>query len=149
WMVLSPLIAMFTLVLTPVLFLQLYFSFHGWSVYLGNWWDADFVGLDIFLELLSDPRFGWSIVRSLVFATGATAGCFVVGFALALLMYRPFPGRALFYIIFILPMLIVPIVIAYTAEMLLTQSGPINGILSWLSGTHVSIRWLSNADISL
>ena len=35
-------------VLTPVLLLQLYFSFHQWTVYLGSWWDAEFVGLDMF-----------------------------------------------------------------------------------------------------
>src|SRR5262249_30485902 len=36
---LLPLIAAFVLVLTPVLLLQLYFSFHQWTVYLGSWWD--------------------------------------------------------------------------------------------------------------
>ena len=49
----------------PVLLLQLYFSFHQWTVYLGSWWDADFVGLDLFKEVLTDPRFGWAVVRSL------------------------------------------------------------------------------------
>ncbi len=47
-MLLSPLIAMFVLVLTPVLLLQLYFSFHQWTVYLGSWWDAEYVGFDMF-----------------------------------------------------------------------------------------------------
>src|SRR5215212_3882735 len=123
WSILGPMIALFTLILTPVLFLQLYFSFHEWSVYLGSWWDAEFVGLDIFKEVFTDPRFGWAIVRSLAFATGSTIGCFVIGFALAYLMYKPFRGQAAYYIIFILPMLTVPIVVAYTAEMLLYQSG--------------------------
>src|SRR4051812_44959183 len=88
WSILGPMIALFTLILTPVLFLQLYFSFHEWSVYLGTWWDAEFVGLDIFKEVFTDPRFGWAIVRSLAFATGSTVGCFVIGFALAYLMYK-------------------------------------------------------------
>ena len=43
------------LVLLPVLFLQLYFSFHQWTVYLGTWWDAEFVGLELFWEVLTDP----------------------------------------------------------------------------------------------
>ena len=121
----------------PVLFLQLYFSFHQWTVYLGTWWDADFVGLDLFQEVFTDPRFGWAIVRSLVFAVGSTIGCFVIGFALAYLMYRPFRGQAVYYIIFILPMLTVPIVVAYTAEMLLYQSGPVNDIISRLTRRRV------------
>ena len=100
----------------PVLLLQLYFSFHQWTVYLGSWWDADFVGLDLFQDVLTDPRFGWAVVRSLAFATGSTFGCFVFGFVLAYLMYKPFRGQAVYYIIFILPMLTVPVVVAYTAR---------------------------------
>src|SRR5664280_2452047 len=49
---LAPLFALFALVLIPVLLLQLYFSLHQWTVYLGSWWDADFVGLDLFKDCL-------------------------------------------------------------------------------------------------
>ena len=54
----------------------------------------------------------------------------MIGFALAYLMYEPFRGQALYYIVFILPMLTVPVVVAYTAEMLLYQSGPINDLIT-------------------
>src|SRR5919197_703847 len=106
WSILAPLILLLAFVLMPVLFLQLYFSFHQWTVYLGSWSDAEYVGLDLFREVLTDPRFGWAIVRSLVFATGSPIGCFVVGFALAYLMRRPFRGHAFYYTIFILLMLL-------------------------------------------
>jgi multiple sugar transport system permease protein len=149
WSILSPLIALFALVLLPVLFLQLYFSFHQWTVYLGSWWEADFVGLELFKEVFTDERFGWAILRSLAFATTSTVGCFLLGFALAYLMHKPFPGRSFFYVIFILPMLTVPIVVAYTAEMMLYQSGPINDIISRLSGTQFKVAWLTDARIAL
>ena len=55
---LLPMIGLFLFLLTPVLLLQLYFSVHQWTVYLSSWWDADFVGLDLFREVLTDPRFG-------------------------------------------------------------------------------------------
>lgn len=149
WSILGPLIALFGLVLLPVLFLQLYFSVHQWTVYLGSWWDADYVGLDLFQEVLTDPRFGWAVVRSLAFATGSTVGCFLVGFALAYLMYKPFRGQAFFYILFVLPMLTVPVVVAYTAEMMLYQSGPINDLITRLSGFQFKPQWLTNPDIAL
>lgn len=149
WSILAPLIAVFALVLMPVLFLQLYFSFHQWSIYLGSWWQADFIGFDLFREVLTDPRFGWAVVRSLVFATGSTVGCFVIGFALAYLMYKPFRGQAAYYIIFILPMLTVPIVVAYTAEMMLYQSGPVNDIISGLLGVEFKPAWLTDPDVAL
>src|SRR6202048_3887249 len=149
WAILSPLIALFAFVLLPVLFLQLYFSFHQWTVYLGSWWEAEYVGLDLFGEVLSDPRFGWAVLRSLVFAIGSTIGCFVVGFALAYLMRRPLPGQALYYAIFILPMLTVPVVVAYTAEMLLYQSGPINDLISRITGIEFKPMWLPDPNIAL
>ena len=149
WAIVSPLIALFAFVLLPVLFLQLYFSFHQWTVYLGSWWEAEYVGLDLFGEVLSDPRFGWAVLRSLVFATGSTIGCFVVGFALAYLMRRPLRGQALYYAIFILPMLTVPVVVAYTAEMLLYQSGPINDLISRLTGIDFKPMWLTNPNLAL
>jgi multiple sugar transport system permease protein len=147
--ILAPLIVLVAFVLAPVLFLQLYFSFHEYTVYLGSWREAEFAGLDVFRDVLTDARFGWAIVRSLAFATGSTVGCFVIGFALAYLMRRPFRGHALYYIVFILPMLTVPIVIAYTAEMLLYQSGPVNDVISRLSGVTFKPAWLTNPHIAL
>jgi multiple sugar transport system permease protein len=149
WSILGPLIALVVLVLLPVLFLQLYFSFHQWTVYLGSWWEADFVGLELFKDVFTDERFGWAIVRSLAFATASTVGCFVLGFLLAYLMHEPFRGQSFFYVIFILPMLTVPVVVAYTAEMLLYQSGPVNDIISRITGTQFKVAWLSDANIAL
>jgi multiple sugar transport system permease protein len=149
WAILAPLIALFVLVLLPVLLLQLYFSLHQWTIYLGAWHEAEFVGLDIFREVLTELRFGWSILRSLAFAGGSTIGCFLIGFLLAYLMHRPFRGQALYYIVFILPMLTVPIVVAYTAEMLLYESGPINDMISRVSGAEYKVAWLSDPSIAL
>ena len=146
---LSPLVVLITLVLTPVLLLQLYFSFHQWTVYLGSWWDAEYVGFDLFRDVLTDPRFGWAILRSLAFSTGSTIGCFVFGFLLAYLMYKPFRGQSLYYIIFILPMLTVPVVVAYTAEMMLYRDGPVNHIISFLIGHDFRVSWLSDPHVSL
>jgi|TARA_B110000438_G_C15815034_1_gene651550 multiple sugar transport system permease protein len=149
WLTISPVVIVFLVVLMPALILQLYFSVFGWTVYLGSWWDAEFVGFELFEEVLTDERLGWAIVRSLYFSFGSTIGCFVVGFGLALLMYRPFKGNAFYYIMFIIPMLTVPIVVAYTGEMLLYQKGPLNGILSFIFGRDINIIWLADADLAL
>lgn len=148
WTLLTPLIALFVF-LIPVFLLQIYFSFHSWTVYLTSWWEAEFVWFDTFVEILSDDRFLWSLLRSFFFAGFSTLGCFVIGFGLALVMYRPFRGHGLFYIFFILPMLTVPIVIAYTAEMLLYQKGPVNGILSAILGTDINVIWLTSPSVAV
>lgn len=149
WLILAPLVVLLFSLLTPVLLLQLYFSFHQWTIYLGSWWHASFAGLSIFVSILTDPRFGWAVLRSLIFAGGSTIGCFLVGFLLAYLIYRPFRGQGFYYSLFILPMLTVPVVIAYTAEMLLDRQGPLNDILTMLSGHQVTVSWLSDPHIAL
>ena len=102
WSLLSPLI-MLALFLLPIFALQLYFSFHSWTIYLSTWWDAEYVGFEMFQDVFTDKRFFWAMSRSFLFAGVSTLGCFVFGFALALLMYRPFKGQAFFYILFLLP----------------------------------------------
>jgi multiple sugar transport system permease protein len=148
WTLLAPLFGLL-LFLAPVFLLQLYFSVHAWTVYLTSWWEADFVGFETFWAVLTDPRFFWSFARSFAFAGLSTLGCFLIGFGLALLMYRPFPGHGFFYACFLLPMLTVPIVIAYTFEMLLYQKGPINGILSAILGTDITVMWLTQPTIAV
>src|SRR4029077_11356144 len=100
WGILLPLLLTLFSLLTPVLLLQLYFSFHQWTVYLSSWWNADFVGFGIFADVFTDLRFGWAVLRSLFFAGGSTIGCFILGFLLAYLIYRPFRGQAFYYAMF-------------------------------------------------
>src|SRR5919109_3555231 len=76
WTLLTPLFGLL-LFLVPVLLLQLYFSVHAWTVYLTSWWEADFVGVETFRAVLTDPRFLWSFARSFAFAGLSTLGCFL------------------------------------------------------------------------
>ncbi len=148
WSLLSPLIVL-ALFLMPIFLLQIYFSLHSWTIYLSTWWAAEYVGLEMFQDVLTDKRFYWALARSFLFAGVSTVGCFVFGFALALLMYRPFRGQAFFYILFLLPMLTVPIVLTYAADMLLYRQGPINGILSFITGLDMRFTWLSNPNYAI
>jgi multiple sugar transport system permease protein len=157
WTVLSPFLALMVFILMPALLLQVFFSFFQFSIFeagdssgiMSYFKASEFVGIDLFRDVFTDTRFGAAIIRSLLFAAGSTIGCFVFGFGLALLMYRPFRGQAVYYIFFILPMLTVPIVIAYTGEMILYQNGPLNDILSRLSGMRVEAQFLYKKEIAL
>jgi len=157
WAVLTPFIALMLFILMPAFLLQGYFSFFSFSIFdagdnlgFSSYFEAsEWVGFDLWADALSDDKFGWAIVRSLLFSTGVTVGCFILGFALALLMYRPFRGQGVYYIFFILPMLTVPIVIAYTGEMILYQNGPLNDILSILTQTRVEAQFLYKQEVAL
>jgi multiple sugar transport system permease protein len=157
WTVLTPFLLLMAFILVPALFGQGFFSLFQFSIFsmgdesglIAYWNASEWVGLELFIEVFRDERFGAAIIRSLLFATGSTLGCFIFGFGLALLMYRPFRGQGLYYIFFILPMLTVPIVIAYTGEMILYQNGPLNDILSRISGMRVEAQFLYKKEIAL
>lgn len=145
WTIL-PIVAVPVLFLAlPVIFFQIYFSLHQWTAYLGDWWQADFVGLENFAEVLQDSRFYLALVRTLIFASASTVLSLLIGFALAYLMRDPFPGRAIFYLLFITPMLIVPIAIGYNFEMLMVEKGPLNQVLGWITGREIQVSWFAEA----
>jgi multiple sugar transport system permease protein len=141
WVALTPLI-LALLFMIPVLLLQIYLTFHQWTAYLGPWWASKFVGLDLFWEVFTDGRFLKAAARSFVFAGTSTLLSVLIGFGLAYLLQRPFRGRGVYYMLFIVPMLTVPVVIGYTFQMLLYQNGPINHILSLLAPGEVKTSWL-------
>ena len=64
-------------------------------------------------------------------------------------MAKPFRGHAVYYIVFILPMLTVPVVVSYTAEMMLYRDGPVNGVISALTGLNFQVSWLTDPNIAL
>ena len=111
WTILPMVSVPILFLVVPIIFFQVYFSLHQWTAYLGEWWQADFVGLDNFRDVLGESRFYLSFLRSLIFAGSSTVLCLVIGFTLAYLMRDPFPGRSVFYLLFITPMLIVPVAI--------------------------------------
>jgi multiple sugar transport system permease protein len=157
WAVLAPLLGIMAFILVPALLLQAYFSLFQFSIFGAGETDSfaayfeasEWVGLDLYRDVFTDAAFGAAILRSLGFALGSTIGCFIIGFGLALLMYRPFRGQGFYYVFFIIPMLTVPIVIAYTGEMLFYQSGPINDIASRVLGHKVELQLLYDQKTAL
>ena len=140
WGARAPLILLMAF-LAPVLAFQVYRSFMSFNIF--NQDELQFVWFDNFGAVLGDPRFRWAVLRSLVFAGASTALSLLIALGLALLMRDQFPGRGLFYLLFIVPMLVVPIVIGYTFEMLLVQKGPMNTLLSLVWPREVMVTWLS------
>ena len=57
-----------------------------------------------------------------------------------------FRGKRVFYSILLMPMMVVPAVAGYMFFMLFQSGGPVNDILSALTGRTVTIAWLSNPD---
>ena len=81
--------------------------------------EITFNGLDNFRKVFSLPGF-WDAVRfTALFAVVVTAAETVLGFGLALLMNRAFPGKKLFFTALLLPIMIAPSLLGVMFRLLL------------------------------
>jgi multiple sugar transport system permease protein len=137
-----------------------------WSVYL-SFFDAHntvtptkFVGLDNYLDLLSDPAFRHSMITFVVFALFIVPATFAVSLALAVLVNRIRLAKAFFRSVFFLPAACSYVVAALIwklsifsgvrfglANTVLGQVGV--GSISWLSTTHPPWYWLVIVSLRL
>jgi multiple sugar transport system permease protein len=135
----------------PIL-MQLYISLTDWSPLDGiSWWSAwelwnNFAN---YTDLVEDTRFWSALWRTALVMLVCVPAEFLLGLALATLFADEFPGKRLFYSIMLMPMMVVPAVAGYMFFMLFQSGGPLNDILSSLTGTTVAIAWLSDPTLAL
>ena len=140
---LIPVQALILSLLAVPFLLTIWISLLRWRLTRGFWTDAPFGGLSNFADALTDEGFLNSILRTFVFAGSAVVFELLLGFGLALLTYKSFRGRRFYVTVFLIPMMIIPVVVGYDFSMLLIDTGPLNSLLSLLTGLDVRIRWMS------
>ncbi|HTN11064.1 MAG TPA: sugar ABC transporter permease, partial [Acetobacteraceae bacterium] len=119
-------LVVFAVIVFPWLF-TLYMSAHEFKI--GS--DLLYVGLDNYVNLFSDARFLWSVLRTLYFTALATFFPVVLGIAAAVVFQRRFPLRGLARTIFILPMMATPVAVALVWTMMFhPQLGVLNYLLT-------------------
>jgi multiple sugar transport system permease protein len=103
-------------------------SLTQWRLTTGE--DPRFVGLENYINLLSDSSF-WNSVRvTLIFVIFAVAIEFVLAFVIALLFFRGFPGDKIMRTLILLPMLCAPVVVGLLARFSLEPNfGIVNQLL--------------------
>jgi multiple sugar transport system permease protein len=107
---------------------------------------AYFHGVSNFVKVLTTPDFWASVGRTFYFAGVAVSLELLIGFFMALLLYKEFRGRKIYITIFLMPMMVVPVVVGYNFSMIYVDSGPLNQVLApflELFGLNPRIRWLS------
>lgn len=107
WLFCLPSFGLLAIVLLWPLAYAIYLSFFNY--YLGS--DArQFVGLGNYIALLTDERLWNSIKTTLIIAFGSVAVEFVLGFALALALYRIRVGSQILSTLLFLPHIVTPVV---------------------------------------
>jgi multiple sugar transport system permease protein len=140
WFVAPAAVVVVAVILFPWAF-TLYVSAFEWR--LGG--ARRFVGLANYLALLGDGRFGWAVLRTLLYTALAVALPMLLGVAAALAFHRRFPLRGLARTVFILPMMATPVAVALVWTMMFH---PQLGVLNWLltSVGLPSSMWVYSAE---
>lgn len=109
-----------------------------------------FVGLQNYVNLLSDPAIRSVVWRTLVFVFFCAVGELVLGMSYALLLNREFWGRNVVRTMFLLPLLIPPVVAALNWSFLLNpQFGAVNQLLRYVLPQSALPLWLADPTWAL
>lgn len=130
-----------------------------WPVYLGiqtsmthdvlSEFETYPVGLENFRSILTEPNFWGSIRFTLIFALTATIIELILGFSLALLFDRMFPGKRVLFSLMLVPIMIAPSLMAVMFRLILNENiGVIPGVLEKI-GLSYSIFDQNNVFTSL
>lgn len=117
-------------------------SFYDWNVIAGA--ASDFIGLDNYLKAIHDPTFGRSVVNSAAYMAMTVPLQILLGLGIAMLLNHKAPARALFRVLYYLPVVTSWVVVSLLFQYLFADSGLVNWMLhdvSHLTGENIS--WLS------
>ena len=121
WWLLAPtLVILGVFGILPFIYV-LYLSFHQWNPFGANP-DQVFIWGDNFRRLVFDAEFLLAIWVTLKFAFFAVFSEIVIGYLLAQLFMREFPGKGIFRTIHTLPLIVAPIVVGSIWRLMTTPS---------------------------
>lgn len=132
--------------------MEVYLSLTSWAPTMGvNWWQAhefwswgEQYGL-----LLKDPNFWGALFKTAFIVITAVSIEFLIGLGLAFIFLEEFPLKRIFHTVMLTPMMIVPAVTGLMFFMLFQSNGPVNAILSMITGNSVQITWLTNQYLAI
>lgn len=106
---------------------------------------VNFVGLQNYMDLLSDPFIWSNFTITAKYVIVSVAGQLIVGFGLALLLNRSFPFKGLVTTLLLLPMMLSMAVVGLFWKLLYDPSW---GVINYVLGLG-KFGWLSDPDVAL
>lgn len=140
---LSPALVLLLIFFVTPMVMTIYYSFTNLAITGAAAQHTEFIGLSNFQEMLSDPRFGASVWRTVVFLFfSAIVGQCVLGFIVAYLMkekaswVRRFVGIA-----FVAAWVTPEVVAAFNIATFLGENGTMNTLLGLFGGEPIAWAW--------
>jgi sorbitol/mannitol transport system permease protein len=152
WATRAPLLPalIFMIVVTQLPFVAtLVISFFDWNALYPN--DRHFTGLSNYTSVLTTPDLLKSVWTTVLLTVTVVLVSLVLGLVLALLLNRPFRGRAAVRTMLIAPFLVVPVAAALLWKHVLfnPEYGLINGVLHWILGNSApQPDWISQMPLT-
>ncbi len=127
----APTIAFLFLVTQFPFFLTLFYSVRSWNLLVPTR-GQDWVGLENYATVLTDPNIVASMGRTVIYTAGVVGVALLLGLVAAFLVHQPFPGRGLVRTMLLTPMLIMPTAGALVWKNMVLH--PVYGAVPWLLG---------------
>ena len=128
----------------PIIF-TIRLSLSGWNSYTP---EMNFIGITNYIRLFTDdPRFWESFFRLSFLSVSTVILQYIIGFALALMVWREIKFKRFFRVIFLIPMMTTPVIMTVIWRTFFHESlGPVNDILGNIG--IGPILWLSDPVIA-
>ncbi len=139
WLLLAPtLVILFVFGVLPFVYVM-FISFTQWNSFAADP-TMRYIGVENFRRLVFDPQFLKSLWVTVQFAVFAVTSQLVLGYLLAQVFMRDFPGKGLFRTIHTLPLVIAPIAVGATWRLMITPGlGPVPYVLRNWFGFDLNI----------
>jgi multiple sugar transport system permease protein len=123
-----------------------YIGMTNWSPQFvgGDWWRAEFIGPYNFVLAVRDELFLNAIARTLLISIVCVPIEFLLGFALAYVLSGNFFGKRFFTLVAVVPMMVVPAAGGWIFYLMFIETGPVNGLLSIITGHKVMIPFMND-----
>jgi multiple sugar transport system permease protein len=128
-----------------------YVSLTWWTPLDGEPWTRaykSFAWFDNYVQIFNDRKLFDALGRTILMVAIAVALEFLLGFGIALLFVERFRFRPVYYTLLLMPMMVVPAVAGYMFLMLFQSTGPVNQIVSAVSGHPFDVAWLANEKLA-
>ena len=143
YLFIAPGFALFLLLIAYPMARAFQMSFYDWAIVKGA--ASKFTGVDNYVKAYHDPIFWRALVNSGLYMAFTVPAQVVLGLGVAMLLKAKAPGRALFRVLFYLPVVTSWVVVSLLFQYLFADSGLVNyGLHNVLHVTAHDTSWLSS-----
>lgn len=111
--------------------------------------DGAFVGLRNYIELLRDPIFLMSIVRTFIFTGGSVILKLIFGIAMAVVLNEKLRCRNIFRSILLLPWTLPTVVVVLVWQWMFSDVGGVLNALLQMAGLSKPVLWLAKPGMAM